>query len=155
MEKPTITITGITFESRPTFTSPHPVYVANIAYNQDDVSYALTVSGEGKTHPKALQDALNALNWAVALDAVFSDYEIKIIKAAHKLYVEGGASTWSMDTSIAALANVPIQASVETNPVRTLAGNGILRRYDGAVRTLFRLSDMGVYIIESHPQFKD
>ena len=155
MEKPQITILSLHISERPNFVTRHPVYTAEITYSQSDVDYSLKVSGEGSTHPEALQDAVRAMNWDIALDSTFSSDEVNLLKVAHQLYVEQGeSSTWYMENVLAQLSKVNMQMHVESNAVRILAKEKLLLRYDDVARTLFRLSDFGKYIVESHPQFK-
>lgn len=153
MEKPQITILSLHISERPNFVTRHPVYTAEITYSQSDVDYSLKVSGEGSTHPEALQDAVRAMNWDIALDSTFSSDEVDLLKVAHQLYVEQGPSTWYMENVLAQLGKVNMQMHVESNAVRILAKEKLLLRYDDVARTLFRLSDFGKYIVESHPQF--
>lgn len=153
MEKPQITILSLHISERPNFVTRHLVYTAEITYSQSDVDYSLKVSGEGSTHPEALQDAVRAMNWDIALDSTFSSDEVDLLKVAHQLYVEQGPSTWYMENVLAQLGTVNMQMHVESNAVRILAKEKLLLRYDDVARTLFRLSDFGKYIVESHPQF--
>ena len=120
MEKPQITITSLDFLDRLSFVLSRIVYIAEITYNQSDVDYSLKSSGEGLTHPEALQDALRAMNWKIALDSIFTDEEVRLLKAAHKLYIKQGAGTWYMENVLAHLGHVDMQMREESNPVRNL-----------------------------------
>lgn len=94
------------------------------------------------------------MNWKIALDSIFTDEEVRLLKAAHKLYIKQGAGTWYMENVLAHLGHVDMQMRVESNPVRNLAKDGLLLQHTEDNRTLFRLSDLGQYIVESHPQFQ-
>jgi len=153
MEKPNTTITSLNFSERRSFTASHTIYVAEITYQQSDVDYALKASGEGKTHPDALQDALRAMTWDVALDSTFMTEEVQLLKAAYQTYVEHGDTTWYTEISLANLASVDLQPRLDSNPVRLLIKENLLLRHDEVARTLFRISDFGKYVVESHAQF--
>lgn len=152
MEKPEVNIIGLTFDERRSFPSGQMIQIANVTYTQSDVSYPLITTGEGDTHIEALQDAIKTLNWAVALDTTFTAQEISLIQTAHDLYIKEGTTTWYTDKTLADLAGIQINPSVESNVVRTLAAERVFLRHDG-FRTIFRLSDFGKYIAELHAQF--
>jgi hypothetical protein len=155
MQKPRISIMSIDFSERPQFSMPSTVtHIANITYQQDDVDYPLTVSGESDTQQGALKNALQVLKWNIALDSEFTEDESRLLKSAHYLYEKQGRSTRYMENVLAHLSGVEIRFHVESNPVRQLAREGLLLRHTDAEFTLFQLSEMGKYIVESHPNIK-
>lgn len=153
MEKPNTTITSLNFSERRSFKASHTIYVAEITYQQSDVDYALKATGEGRTHPDALQDALRAMSWDVVLDSTFMTEEVQLLKAAYQTYLEHGDTTWYTEISLANLASVDLQPHLDSNPVRLLIKENLLLRHDEVARTLFRISDFGKYVVESHAQF--
>jgi hypothetical protein len=153
MEKPQTTIISLNFSERMSFAS-HITFIAEITYNQTGVDYVLKVSGDGPTHPEALQEALTAMNWKIALDSQFSEDEVQLLTRAYEAYLEHGETTWYTETSLALITSVEIQEYLESNPIRQLAKVGLMLKHVETNRTLFRLSDFGQYILESHHQFK-
>jgi len=153
MEQPKTTITSLNFSRRMSLMSSYTVYIAEITYDQSDVDYALKATGEGRTHPDALQDALRSMTWTVALDNTFTTEEVQLLKAAYQTYLEHGETTWYTETTLANLAGVDLQPRLESNPVRLLASENLMMRHDEVARTLFRISDFGKYVVESHAQF--
>jgi|GEM_PF-5204680 len=153
MEKPKTTITSLNFSQRIGLMSSYTVYIAELTYDQTDVDYSLKATGEGRTHPDALQDALRAMIWDAALDITFTEGEVQLLKVAHQTYLEHGETTWYTETTLANLAGVDLQPHLESNPVRLLASENLMMRHDEVARTLFRISDFGKYVVESHSQF--
>lgn len=152
MKNPDVTIVCITFTDCPCH---NPIVtIAEITYNQDGVDYLLKVSGEALTQAEALQNALTTMTWTIALDSQFTDEEVRLLKVAHELYTEHGAGTWYIENVLAHLAHVDMQMRVESNPVRMLAKVGLMLQHIETNRILFRLSDFGQTIVESHRQFK-
>jgi hypothetical protein len=154
MEKPKTNNLSLNFSERRSFVAIHTIFIAEITYSQTDVDYALKASGEGPTHPEALQEALIAMNWKIALDSEFTEQEVQLLIMAYKAYLDHGGTTWYTETSLALIAGVEIQGYLESNPIRQLAKVGLMLKHVEANRTLFRLSDFGQYIVESHHQFK-
>ncbi len=154
MEKPQATITSLNFSERRSFTASYTIYVAEITYKQSGVDYALKASGEGPTHPDALQDALRAMTWTIALDSTFTTEEAQLLKTAYQTYVEHGDTTWYTETSLALIAGIEFQPHYDSNPIRQLAKEKLMLRHHEATRTRFCISDFGKYVVESHPQFK-
>jgi len=130
------------------------IHTAIITYKQNGVDYPLTASGESAIQQNALQDALEALNWNIALDSDYSEDESRLLVAAHQLYIKQGRGTWYIENVLSHLSAVEIQFHVESNLIRQLAKEGLLLRHTDAGLTLFQLSEMGKYIVESHPNFK-
>lgn len=155
MENPDVTIASITFTDRQSFVHHNQIVtIAEISYDQDGVDYPLKVSGEALTQAEALQNALTTMTWAIALDSQFTDEEVRLLKVAHKLKLEQGAGTWYIENVLAHLAHVDMQMRIESNPVRMLTKVGLMLQHIETNRTLFRLSDFGQYIVESHHQFQ-
>ncbi len=153
MEKPQTKIQSLNFFQRVSFVSSYTIHIAEITYQQSDVDYALKASGEGRTQPDALGDALRAMKWNIALDSTFTEDEVKLLKAAYQTYLEHGDTTWYTEISLANLAGVDLQPHLDSNPVRLLIKENLMMRHDEVARTLFRISDFGTYVVESHAQF--
>jgi len=155
MHKPRISIVSIEFSERSQFSMPsRDSHVASITYKQDGLDYPLTASGESDTQQSALENAIEALNWNIALDSEFTEDEIRLLISAHYLYEKQGRGTWYMENVLAHLSGVEIQFHVESNPVIQLSKEGLLLHHTDAGFTLFQLSEMGKYIVESHPNIK-
>jgi hypothetical protein len=157
MEKPRVAITAVDFTDRSSFL-PHShtvtIHIATITYHQTGVDYPLKAYGEAATHQAALQDALTALDWNVVLDSHYTDTEVSLLKTVYQLYREHGLATWYQETVLAGMSEVDMPLSVENNPLRMLAQEKLLLRQHEDGQTLFRLSDLGQYVVEAHPQFQ-
>jgi hypothetical protein len=155
MEKPRVVITSIDFSDCPDFPShTHTIQMVTITYNQVGVDYPLKAYGEAATHQAALQDGLTAMDWNIALDSHYTNAEVRLLKTAHKLYNEHDSTPWYQENVLAHMGEVEMQMHVKSNPLRILAREKLLLCDDGDSRTLFRLSDLGKYVVESHPQFQ-
>lgn len=154
MEKPQTKFISLNFSQRMSFLSSYIIHISEITYQQNDVDYALKATGEGQTHPDALQDALRAMTWDVTLDNTFTIEEVQLLKVAYQIYLEHGDTTWYTETSLALIADIDLQPHRESNPIRQLAEAGLMLKHAEVNRPLFRISDFGQYLVQSHSQFK-
>jgi len=158
MQIPDIKITGITFaEEQKGYPKARTNIVCSIYYEMavHDTQYTeLRVTGEAKNYPDALRDATHNLDWDVYLDASFTQDEINILKIAQQIFKDDEQDSWQRKTILAQRASVQMIPGLETNLVRELARQRLLERHQGSDASQFRISQLGLFIIESHAQFQ-
>jgi hypothetical protein len=158
MQIPDIKITGITFaQEQKGYSKTHTNIVCSIHYEMSvhDTPYTeLRVTGEAKNYPDALRDATCNLDWDVYLDASFTQDEISILKIAQQIFKDDQQGSWQRETILAQRASVQMIPGLETNLVRDLARQRLLECHHGDDASQFRISQLGLFIIESHAQFQ-
>lgn len=168
MQKPTIHITDVSFESGlPTRPDGRPSTIAYLTYTfaMGDETYTdLQASGDGAHHAAALRAALTDLDVTVYLDAVFTAAEVAILQVAYAKDKAAAAWTdhdngWLDKNTLAHQASSITQSAIPTDladaPANRLAQHGLLQRVTLPVSlgVHYKITTLGREIVDAHRQF--